>query len=116
MDPVLGRSQIEGTIQDPDTVLSGQAMSGTGHSVSPPGNDQVILGNNPVTVGRSNGETAGSVKRQILLGKDNRINVVIIDLYKFTGGGKGVVGTVSQGDKYLIRISDIDRSTGFTTE
>lgn len=116
MDSILGRSQVKGAIQDPDTVLSRQAVSGTGHSVTTTGNDQVILGNDSVTVSRSNSETTGSVKCQILLGKDNRVNVVIIDLYKFTGGGKGVIGTVSQSNKYLIGIFDIDRGTGFTAE
>ena len=54
------------------------------------------------------GEAAGAVEGQIRLGKDHRVDVVVIDGLIGPAVGQGILRSLRQGHKYLIRLQGVD--------
>ena len=61
---------------------------------------------------RVDGQAAGTVEGQVSLGKDHRVDVVIIDGYVFPAVGQGVLRTLCQGDKHLVSLQSVDGGGG----
>ena len=69
-----------------------------------------------VSGGRSDRKRAGAVEGEILLGKNDRIDVVVVNGDKGAPIGKRVFGAVHQCDKDLIRFENIQRSGGLAVD
>ena len=77
MDAVLPGDDIEGAGCNAHFVLSAQTMAGDIHGIAAPGNPKGVLGHDAVTAGTGDGKRTGSIQGQIILGKDDSVNVGI---------------------------------------
>ena len=75
---------------DANAVLSREALAGSSDVVCPAGEDQIVLGDHPMTCLGVDSEHPGSVQGKIGFGKDSPVDVVVINGHVFSAVGEGV--------------------------
>ena len=73
------------------------------------GDDQLILGHDPVARGGAHRETSPALQHEVIFGKDRAVNIAVVDLRKAPAVCQGVGGAVRQRDKDFVRLPDIER-------
>ena len=112
MDGVLARSEIIGAACDADAVFAAQRLRGRLDLHSAGGKDQVVLADNAVARRCVDHKLTGAVDRQILLGEDHGVDVVLVDLLEGAVVGKLAQRAGIQGNEYLVSLGHVDGGKG----
>ena len=114
VNAVFARSDHKASSGNVHAVFTGKAMTCSRNLITASRDRQLILGSNAVSCRTCQDQTATAVQRQIGLGKNCGIDIVVIDSHKLSSICKMILRSVLQSDKHLIGFQRIDGSGGLT--
>ena len=114
VNAVFARSDHKASSGNVHAVFTGKAMTCSRNLITASRDRQLILGNNAVSCRTCHNQAATAIQRQIGLGENCRVNIVIIYSHKFSSVCKTILRSVLQSDEHFISFQRIDGSGGLT--
>ena len=109
MDGIVPGAQGDGRAGDEEAVVYMNGIRRGGDGDLAAGDAQAVVCGNAVLIGGGDGEGAGAVDGQIVVGEDGTVGLVRQgSLAVSLAGGDGVFRALRQGQEYLIRLIDPD--------